>query len=81
MFILSTFNIVLGTCDILAGIWCGLKKITTIQQRSLPMNVKKLCSFLGLVIYYLCLIHHYASIAGPITNLLRKEPFMKNTSI
>lgn len=32
-------------------------------------------SFFGLAGYYRCFIHHYAAIAGTLSNLLRKDAF------
>ena len=37
-----------------------------------PQNVKDLQRYLGLAQYYARFVHHYAAIANPLTNLLRK---------
>lgn len=50
-------------------------KIAAIQQWPEPKTVKEVCSFLGLAGYYRRFIYHYASIAGPLTDLLRKDSF------
>lgn len=62
------------------GLSMDSTKIATIQQWPQPKNVKEFCSFLGLAGYCWRFIHHYASIARPLTDLLRKEPFRWNTS-
>lgn len=62
------------------GLSVDSSKITTIQQWPPPKNVKEVRSFLGLASYYCRFIHHYASIAGPLTDLLRKESFRWNTA-
>ncbi|WMV59052.1 hypothetical protein MTR67_052437, partial [Solanum verrucosum] len=50
-------------------------KIQIIQQWPSPRSVKDVRSFLGLSGYYRRFIRQYASFAGPLTDLLRKEPF------
>ncbi|XP_070015850.1 putative mitochondrial protein AtMg00860 [Nicotiana tabacum] len=50
-------------------------KIQAILQWPVPRNVKEVRSFLGLAGYYRRFIRQYASIASPITDLLRKETF------
>jgi hypothetical protein len=39
------------------------------------MSVADIQSFLGLAGYYRRFIHHYASIAEPLTTLLRRQQF------
>lgn len=41
-----------------------------------PKSVKDVRSFLGLAGYYRRFIHYYASLAGPLTDLLRKDSFV-----
>ncbi|KAH0672438.1 hypothetical protein KY290_024676 [Solanum tuberosum] len=50
-------------------------KVESIQQWAPPPTVKEVWSFLGLACYYRRFIHHYASIASSITDLLKKEVF------
>lgn len=57
------------------GVAVDPDKIKTIQQWPVPTNVKQVRSFLGFTGYYRRFIKHYASIAGPLTDLLRKDAF------
>ncbi|WMV28798.1 hypothetical protein MTR67_022183, partial [Solanum verrucosum] len=41
-----------------------------------PKNIKEIHSFIGLAGYYHRFIHHYAAIAGPLTDFLRKYAFV-----
>lgn len=50
-------------------------KISTIRQWQTPRSVKEVRSFLGLAEYYRRFIHQYVAIAGPLTDLLRKDSF------
>lgn len=47
-------------------------KIEAIRAWPLPTDVKQLHSFLGLAGYYRNFIHHFAIIARPLTDLLKK---------
>ncbi|KAJ0441335.1 putative nucleotidyltransferase, Ribonuclease H [Helianthus annuus] len=60
------------------GVAVDPEKILTIQQWPTPRNVKHIRSFLGLTGYYRCFIKNYASIGGPLTDLLRKDAFSWN---
>lgn len=51
-------------------------KIKAIQQWPPPRSVREVRSFLGLAGYYRRFIHHYAAIAGPLSDLLRKDAFI-----
>ena len=50
-------------------------KIDAIQHWPNPQMVKDVQGFLGLVGYYRRFIKNYASIARPLTNLLRKYTY------
>nr|XP_009762266.1 PREDICTED: uncharacterized protein LOC104214313 [Nicotiana sylvestris] len=50
-------------------------KITAIKQLPQPRSMKEVRGFLGLAGYYLRFIYHYASVAAPLTDLLRKDAF------
>ncbi|KAM0014322.1 putative nucleotidyltransferase, Ribonuclease H [Helianthus debilis subsp. tardiflorus] len=62
------------------GVAVDPDKISTIQQWPAPKNVKEVRSFLGLTGYYRRFIKNYASIAGPLTDLLRKDSFIWNAT-
>ena len=51
------------------GLSVDSSKIATILQWPQPKNVKEVCSFLGLAGYCRRFIHHYESIAQPLTDL------------
>ncbi|KAJ0524209.1 putative nucleotidyltransferase, Ribonuclease H [Helianthus annuus] len=57
-----------------SGVAVDPDKIITLQQWPIPQNVQ-VRRFLGLTGYYRCFIKNYASIVGPLTNLLRKDAF------
>jgi len=48
------------------------KKIKSVLEFSVPINVKNIKSFLGLSGYYRKFINSYSSLAKQITNLLKK---------
>lgn len=55
--------------------------ITTIEKWHDPKNIKQVYSFFGLAGYYRRFIHHYAAIADPLTDLLRREAFVWTNNI
>jgi hypothetical protein len=62
------------------GIATNPSKITTVQSWPPPTNVKELRSFLGLTGYYRKFVKHFAVIAKPLTDLLKKQALLVWTS-
>ncbi|KAD7117887.1 hypothetical protein E3N88_05155 [Mikania micrantha] len=58
------------------GVAVDPDKIACIRDWPTPKTVKDVRSFLGLSGYYRRFIHHYASVAGPLSDLLRKDKFL-----
>lgn len=57
------------------GIAMDPDKVHAIQTWPLPHNLKELRGFLGLAGYYRRFIHHYAQLAAPLTDQLKKDNF------
>ncbi|KAE9606341.1 putative nucleotidyltransferase, Ribonuclease H [Lupinus albus] len=57
------------------GVHADPSKLDAMMKWAPPTNVKQLRGFLGLTSYYRCFIAHYASIAAPLTDLLRLDSF------
>ena len=58
------------------GVQLELGKISATKDWPIPHNLKKLHAFLGLTGYYRRFNRSYASIANPLTNLLKKDRFV-----
>lgn len=50
-------------------------KISSIIDWPVPINIKSLRGFLGLIGFYWKFIHHYRLIATPLTDLFKKNAF------
>lgn len=58
------------------GVQVDNEKIKAIQQWPIPTSIRTLRGFLGLTGYYRRFVAYYATLAAPLTNLLRKNAFV-----
>ena len=63
----------LGHVILEEGISVDPQKIEAIVNWKRPMNVSKVCSFLGLAGYYRKFVKGFSKIANPLTNILKKD--------
>jgi hypothetical protein len=61
-----------------SGVHMDANKIRDVLEWPTPTNIKQLRGFLGLTGYYRRFIKAYAQLAGPLTDLLKKDAFMWN---
>lgn len=61
------------------GVSVDPDKIQVIQDWPIPNNISTLQGFLGLTGYYRKFVQHYATMAGPLTNLLKSNQFIWDT--
>eukprot|EP00884_Botryococcus_braunii_P007692 jgi/Botrbrau1/16924/Bobra.13_1s0003.1 len=55
------------------GIMVDPRKVAAIQDWPTPLNVSQLRGFLGLTQYYDTFMDHFADVAYPLTELLKKD--------
>ncbi|XP_077225227.1 uncharacterized protein LOC143858459 [Tasmannia lanceolata] len=66
----TIWHLVSGT-----GVQPDPDKVQAMQEWPCPTNLNQLRRFLGLTGYYRRFVRHYATVAAPLTNLLKKDAF------
>jgi hypothetical protein len=64
-----------------AGVATDLDKVQSIRNWPVPQDLKQRRSFLGLARYYRKFVHHFAVIARPLIDLLKKGVYFVWTSM
>ncbi|XP_061353237.1 uncharacterized protein LOC133298012 [Gastrolobium bilobum] len=65
----------LGHVVTVSGVKADPRKLSAITDWPIPQSTKQLRAFLGLTGYYRRFVQHYASIAHPLTELLKQDRF------
>ncbi|XP_061374270.1 uncharacterized protein LOC133316534 [Gastrolobium bilobum] len=65
----------LGHVVTISGVKADPRKLSAITDWPTPHSIKQLRAFLGLTGYYRRFVQHYASIAHPLTELLKQDRF------
>ncbi|GBG60783.1 hypothetical protein CBR_g12521 [Chara braunii] len=58
------------------GLQLEPQKVTAVSDAPVPTTIMQVRTFLGLALYYRRFIKGFAAIAGPLTNLLRKDQLL-----
>jgi hypothetical protein len=56
------------------GVTAWSEKLLAVRKYPVPKNAKEVRSFLGLASFYIRLVHRFAEVSKPMTQLIRKDP-------